>query len=173
MSVQKPLVIAAALALFGCRDIDRFDTGDGDAYCGSIVTAPFVFEGFPVDLRLRLRIDTDRLDSIPGTISTDDAAGACAPSAMFLEAPLLVTPDLMSDPLSTLEFGDGRDMNLIAWTQSTCQGPMLAVISLMKNDDVELRLLKPPGIPSAPGAEPPASGFALFPLTRESGSCGF
>lgn len=156
----------------GCRDIDRFDTDGDEAYCGTIVPAPFVFEGFPVNLRLRLRIDTDQLDSIPGTITTDDVAGPCAPAPLFQETQLRVTPDVLHDPLSTLEFGQGRDMNLIAWTRSSCDGPMLAVVSLMKNDDVELRLLKPPVAPATPEDDPPA-GFALFQLRRQNGSCGF
>jgi hypothetical protein len=156
----------------GCRDIDRFDTGDGEAYCGTIVTAPFVREGFPTNLRVRLRIDTDRLDSVPGIITTDDVAGPCAPAPMFQEAELQITSDVLHDPLSTLEFGEGRDMNIVSWVRSGCAGPMLAVVSLMKNDDVELRLLKPPEPPVTP-EEQPSGGFALFQLRRQEGTCGF
>jgi hypothetical protein len=170
---MRPLFMVIALPLLGgCREIERFDTADGEAYCGSIVTAPFVREGFPVDLRLRLRIDTDRLDSVPGTISTDDSAGACTPDPLFEESELRVTPDLLSDPLSTLEFGHGRELNLISWVRPSCQQPMLAVVSLMKNDDVELRLLRAPTLPTAEQPEP-AAGFALFQLRRQNGACGF
>jgi hypothetical protein len=172
MPWRKSLLLALLVAAGGCRDVERFDTDGDEAYCGTIVPAPFVFEGFPVDLRLRLRIDTDRLDSVPGTITSDDVAGDCAPEPLFKEAELRVTPEVLHDPLSTLEFGAGRDMNLISWVRSGCQGPMLAVVSLMKNDDVELRLLKPPTAPIAPGDEPPA-GFALFQLRRQQGTCGF
>lgn len=169
----KYLLPILALLELGCRDIDRFDTAEGEAYCGSIVTAPFVFEGFPVDLRLRLRIDTDRLDSVPGAISSDDLGGPCAPNPLFSETPLTAVPDLLHDPLSTLEFGDGRDLNLITWVQSECRGPMLAVVSLMKNDSVELRLLKAPEPPATPAEAGAPAGFALFPLARQDGSCGF
>jgi hypothetical protein len=165
-------LIFGLLLLGGCRDIDRFDTGDGEAYCGTIVTAPFVREGFATNLRVRLKIDTDRLDSVPGTITTDDLAGPCTPAPLFQDAELRVTPDVLHDPISTLEFGEGRDMNLITWAHSGCQGPMLAVVSLMKNDDVELRLLKPPSAPLAPG-EDPGGGYGLFQLRRQEGTCGF
>jgi hypothetical protein len=166
-----PILIALAL-LGGCRDIERFDTAEGEAYCGAIVTAPFVFEGFPVDLRLRLRIDTGHLDSVPGTISTDDSGGECAPKPLFDRAELRVAPDVLSDPLSTLEFGHGRELNVIAWVRPSCSQPMLAVVSLMKNDDVELRLLRAPREPTA--TEPdPLAGFALFQLRRQNGACGF
>lgn len=172
MRCSLALLIGLLLTASGCRDIDRFDTGDGEAYCGSIVPAPFVFEGFPVNLRLRLTIDTDRLDSVPGVITTDDVAGSCAPAPMFDQAELRVTPDVLHDTLSTLEFGQGRDLNVLAWVRSGCEGPMLAVMSLMKNDDVELRLLKPPAAPASPDDDPPG-GFALFQLQRQQGSCGF
>jgi hypothetical protein len=166
------LLLGLLGVLGGCREIDRFDTADGEAYCGSIVTAPFVFEGFPVDLRMRLRIHTDRLDTVPGTISTDDTGGDCTPKPLFEESPLRVTPDVLSDALSTLEFGHGRELNVIAWVRPSCQQPMLAVVSLMKSDDVELRLLRAPALPTA--TEPdPGGGFALFQLRRQTGACGF
>jgi hypothetical protein len=170
--MRRSLLCIFLVALGGCRDIDRFDTGDDEAYCGTIVTAPFVREGFATNLRVRLRIDTDQLDSVPGTITTDDTAGPCAPEPLFQDAELRVTPDVLHDPLSTLEFGEGRDMNLVTWARSPCQGPMLAVVSLMKNDDVELRLLRPPSSPLAAG-EDPGGGYALFQLRRQEGTCGF
>ncbi len=170
--MRRVLSLIALAALAGCQDIDRFDTGDDEAYCGSIVTAPFVFEGFPVDLRLRVRIDTSQLDSVPGTITTDDTDGACSPKPLFEEARLRVTPDVQRDQLSTLEFGEGRDMNLITWVRSSCRGPMVAVVSLMKNDDVELRILRPPPMQRL-GQEEPSPGFALFQLKRKNGACGF
>jgi hypothetical protein len=166
------LLLTLALSTAACRDIERFDTKEGEAYCGSIVTAPFVFEGFPPDLSLRLRIDTDSLSSVPGVITTDDVEGSCAPSPLFSEAELRVAPDVLHDPLSTLQFGQGRELNLIAWVRSSCAGPMLAVVSLMKNDDVELRLLRPPAEPAAQ-EEQPVGGFALFRLSRQEGTCGF
>ncbi len=43
---------------------------------------------------------------------------------------------------------------------------ILAVVSLLKNDDVEVRLMRPP----PPGEKP---GFGLFPMTRHKDDCGF
>ena len=80
---------------------------------------------------------------------------------------------VQSDQLSLLEFGDGRELNFLAWVDSTCLGPVLAVVSLLKNDGVELRLLKPRPAPgeNAPAAERP--GFIVFTLSRYDEGCGF
>jgi len=157
----------------GCRELDRFDTTDGSAYCGSIVSAAFVREGFPPDLRVRLTLDVDHLETVPGTLRTDDAdTGPCSPSPRLATAPMRVTEAVLHDPLSTFDFGTGRDDNFMAWVES-CGDPMLAVVSLMKNDDVELRLLTPPEAPAPGETEPPPAGFALFQLTRHENDCGF
>jgi hypothetical protein len=160
-------VVIAITALAGCRTLDRFDTGDGEAYCGNIVSAAFIRDGFPPDLRLMLDLDTSRLESAPGTISSNDGTGGpCAPQASFENAPFIVTDAVFHDQLATLDFGEGRDANFVAWVQSTCQGPMLAVVSLMKSDDVEVRLMKPPVAKT--GTTPDvAPGFALFQLSRQ------
>lgn len=168
-----PTLAIALLFSTGCRDLDRFDTGDDEAYCGAIVSAQFVREGFPPDLRLRLELDTDNLTSLPGTLTTDDAdTGPCAPSPRLNAAPMRATEAILHDPLSTFDFGTSRDHNFFAWVDSSCEGPLMAVVSLMKNDDVEVRLMRPPAPPTTSAPEP-AAGFALFQLKRHKGDCGF
>ena len=114
--------------------------------------------------------------AIVGRLSSDDAAqGLCSADglALFNGAPLRTMPALDRDPLSSVEFGSGRDYNFFAWVDSSCQGTMLAVVSLMRNDDIELRLLKPKPLP-APGAGPADQpGFGLFYLSRPNSGCGF
>jgi len=136
-------LLAAGLGL-GCRDLERFDTGDTGAYCGRIIDSEFTRAGFAPGLGLRLTLDIDALETAPGTLSTDDTAAPapCAPLPEFDSAPLLVTPALFSDPLSQLEFGGTRDYNFMAWVDSTCQGSALAVVSLMHTGQVEVRLLR-------------------------------
>jgi hypothetical protein len=155
----------------GCRDLERFDTGDNEAYCGSIVSAGFVREGFPANLRMRATIDTNNMTTVPGTLTTDD--DSCSATPLLHAAPMRATEQLFHDPLSTFDFGTGRDHNFFAWVDSTCQGPMLTVVSLMKNDDVELRLMRPPS-PSATGSsDPDPAWFGVFQLARHRGDCGF
>ena len=157
------LVALAGLAALGCRDLDRFDTGETGAYCGNIIGGAFTRRGFNEGLGLRLTLDIDALQRAPGTISTDDReTGPCAPQALFEAAPLRVTPELFADPFSLLEFGATRDHNFVAWVESTCQGSALAVVSLMHTGDAEVRLLRSG---TAVGADTPGD-FGVFQLRR-------
>ena len=136
-------IAAALLALAGCRDLERFDTGESGAYCGTIIDSDFTRAGFAAGLGLRLTLDIDALDVAPGTLSTDDGeSGPCSPTPEFTSAPLQVTTQLFSDPLSLLEFGATREHNFMAWVDSNCQTSALAVVSLMHTGQVEVRLLR-------------------------------
>ena len=156
-------------------------------------------QGVPPTLRLRMTLDIDALRErtsraygsatsgaldetqpaqtvIVGRFSTDDANdGLCTTSGtvLFDNAPLRAIPELDHDPLSTLEFGEGRDYNFFAWVDSTCQGTMLSVVSLMRNDGIEVRVLKPASMPAADAQSAERPGFALFSLTRRDEGCGF
>ena len=164
------LVLLSALALGGCHDLDRFDTRNGDAYCGSIVSAPFIRDpSYPPSMRMQLRLDTNTLTTTPGTITTDDTL--CSSGPLFKDAQMRALSEVESDPLSQLSFGEDREQNFLAWVDTTCQGTVLAVVSLMKNNDVEVRILKPE--PAPPPGEKPHSGFAVFQLKRHTGACGF
>jgi hypothetical protein len=139
-SIAAPLLIAG---LVTCRDLERFDTGEAGAYCGNIIDSGFTRAGFDAGLGMRLTLDIEALAFAPGTLSTNDTVGGpCSPLPEFDNAPLRVTPELFSDPLSQLEFGQTRDHNFIAWVDSTCQGSALAVVSLMHTGQVEVRLLR-------------------------------
>lgn len=181
-----------------CRNLNRFDTREGGAFCGDLVSGPSFHEGFipkgePSVLRVRLTLDTSQISSfsdvtqhadddaapvtpIPGRLtSADKAAGLCSGSgqALFENAPVRAIPQVDHDQISTLTFGEGHDEDFFAYVDSTCQGTMLAVVSLLRNGDVELRLFKPAALP-APGAGPDKRpGFALFYLRRNDSGCGF
>jgi hypothetical protein len=198
--------LAAALLgvglLGGCREIDRFSTGPGEAYCGTLVNAGFAHHGFvpessPGTLKLRLTLDARKLvapsapstsdpdgspsrvtsndpAASPGRITTDDAdQGSCRPDPLFVESPFRVVAEAQHDPISLLEFGDGREYNALLWVDSKCLGTMLGVLSLMRSGGVELRLFKPAalGPVDAPALELP--GFAQFSLFRGSADCEF
>lgn len=181
-------LVAVASGTSGCRTLDRFRLQSNETYCGSMVSAPVFQEGLlpapPREpaLRLRLDLDVDDLTERPGPISTDDTgaaadpdhAGLCAPRALFDKAPLRAIPEVMHDAISMMQFGDGRDLNFFAWVDSSCQGTMLSVVSLMSDGSVEMRLLKPAKLPP-PDAGPEARpGFGLFQLKRtDRKSCNF
>ena len=177
------------LPLLGCRSLDRFDTRGDAAYCGELVRAPkaqdaFMPEGEPVSpLVMQLTLDTSQLSSfsedstaLPGTLSSNDKAwGLCSDSgeALFKGSPLRAIPQLYHDSLSTLSFGEGHDEDFFAWTDSQCLGTMLALVSLLRNGDVELRLFKPARLPAEGAGPKEQPGFALFYLRRNKKGCGF
>jgi len=182
------LLVLGASSIVSCGDLEGFNTKPGQAYCGTIgltlFQAGFVEKGSSSTLPLALTLDVNKLPTEPGFLSSNDPMGICskpdAPQVLFQNAPLRAIPELQHDVLSALTFGEGHDHDFFAWVDSTCQGTMVAVVSLMKNNYVELRLFKPmPAAgPNAPAAETP--GFALFhlnpkDLTRpeEEGGCGF
>ncbi|MEB2312549.1 MAG: hypothetical protein OZ921_06960 [Sorangiineae bacterium] len=162
------LTLLALGALVGCRSLDRFDTSGDDSYCGDIVAASFVRDTrYPPSMRMMLELDMTNLATVPGHVTTDDAS--CGGAPLFHDAKLRAMREVLNDPLSLMRFGDGQQHNILAWADSSCAGPVLAVVSLMKNDDVEVRLLRPTS--EAEARENRASGFALFQLTRRSGGC--
>lgn len=174
---RKAFALALLAMTSACRSLDRFDSKPGTAYCGAMVSAGFVRGGLlPANARpslgMRLTLDTSKLDTTPGVVSTDDfVRGLCAPLPLFQEAPLRAIPQVANDELSLLEFGNGRELNFFAWVDSTCTETVLAVVSLMKDDSVEVRLLKPAPENTASPAEGP--GFGIFRLRQQRGTCGF
>jgi len=175
-----------------CRNLDRFDTGKEAAYCGQLVSAstfndgfvPDVKQGEPVlQLTVGLTLDTsqlskfadDRATQVGALTSNDSERGLCAPGgqALFESSPLRGIPQVDHDTISTLTFGEGHDEDFFAWTDSTCQGTMLALVSLLRKGDVELRLFKPAPLPPPMPAAEQRPGFGLFYLKRDEKGCGF
>jgi len=184
------LVSSLALALLGCRSLDRFDTDGDAAFCGSLVAGPDFTDGLvakgepPALLWMKLKLDTSQLSAfsgdkmtLPGYLSSNDAkSGLCSSEGqpLFKSSPLRSIPQVDHDTLSTLSFGEGHDADFFAWTDSTCQGTMLALVSLLRKGDVELRLFKPAALPSPHAGPDQSPGFGLFYLHRsDDATCGF
>ena len=182
MSRALTAVGLSMLGLLGCDRLERFDTEGEAAYTGCMIGAPFAHEGMletsdPPILEASLELDVDALfanedpPSSPGTLSTAPDQGLCAPDPLFDEAPLRLMRSLQHDALSLLGFGQGRDHSFMAWVDSTCQGTMLAVVSLMHDDTVELRLLKPAPAPASDAGPDASPGFGVFRLDQSNRSC--
>jgi len=170
---------ALALIATSCRNLDGFSTEGDAAYCGELVTASFVSTGLlPQDvagpMEAELELDASALATLPGKLRTgDEQIGLCAPEPLFDDAPLRAIEPVLNDAISTLDFGEGREHSFFVWVDSTCQGPMMAVVSLMRNRRVELRLFKPAleGYDNAPPGERP--GFGVFVFERRERGCDF
>ena len=170
-----------ALLLGGCRSLDKFDTSGQSAFCGKIGRAELFQDGFIPDntrpkLRLKLELDIGELATHPGTLTSDDEAiGLCSANGdpLFRNAPLRAIEQLFHDDLSQAEFGEGHQHDFFAWVDSTCQGTMVAVVSLLTNGDVEVRLMKPAADPPPNASADERPGFAKFYLEKNDEGCGF
>jgi len=170
-------LIAALAVLMGCRDLSGFTT-HGDSYQGAVVDAPFVLAG--VDggsTSLCLTLDTDHLQDSPGALSTSDGR--------FHASPLRSIPQVWQDPLSTLQFGEGRVKNMMYMVRATSPftdgngNDVLAVVSLMQAGDIQVRLIRSAPDVMPDGSAPPVGGparqnvFAIFDLSRQSSPCSY
>ncbi len=181
--------LVTLLSTLACRDLERFDTKGDQAYCGDLVSGMSFDDGFwpdgePKLLRMQLsELNTNLLStftndtsSFPARLTSNDAEdGLCAAQgqALFAYAPLRSIPQIDHDSIATLSFGEGHDQDFFAWVESTCQGTMLALVSLLRNNDVELRLFKPAPLPPPMASANERPGFALFHLQRNNRGCGF
>ncbi len=181
--------LGVLLTTLACHSLDRFDTKGDTAFCGQLVKAPAFQDGFVPDgqpkllLTMKLTVDTSQLSSftedkstILGRLSSNDVdLGLCSGTEqpLFKNSPLRGIPQVDHDSISTLTFGEGHDEDFFAWTDSTCQGTMLALVSLLRKGDVELRLFKPAALPLPSAGPEQRPGFALFYLTRNDKGCGF
>jgi hypothetical protein len=175
-------LIAVALAGVGCRSLDRFDTSGQAAYCGSIVGTKGLFQdGFvpdntPPALQLHLELDVDALTTRPGTLRTNDQTfGLCRADGqpLFLDAPLRAIEEIFHDDLSQMEFGEGHQHDFVAWVDSSCQGTMVAFVSLLTNGEVEVRLMKPAADPPSGASAAERPGFAKFSMRKSNEGCDF
>jgi hypothetical protein len=180
-----PLLGVLAALSASCRSLDRFDTKGDPAFCGDLVVGPSFTKGFigakqePPLLSLMLELDTSQManlgedkPSFPGQLSSNEVGGLCPGEPLFKGAQLRTIPQVYHDTLSALSFGEGHDEDFFAWVDSTCQGTMLGLVSLLRNGQVELRLFKP--APLSAAAEPPpdqSPGYALFYLNRSEHGC--
>ena len=153
---------AGALLVSGCRDLSGFSTGNG-SFTGAVVDATFVRSGIAAATQMCLTLDANHFQDGPGAVWTDDGR--------FTAAPLRPIPQIWSDPLSTLSFGEGRLKNFVYVLSATSPftdgngNDVLAVVSLMQSGGVEMRLLRgapPLGGPPL-GVPPPSFGIDAGP----------
>jgi hypothetical protein len=160
-SARRCLAVALASALAACEHPGRYSTGKGSLE-GIVEGSDFVRAGFAVGTRVCLELDTRKLQEKPGTISLSD--GRLARTA------LRPIPALASDTLSNLSFADGQVRNLVFAVRERSSTPrdVLAIVSLLDDDRVELRLLD-----GAPGEDVPDALYGVFPLERKDTPCSY
>jgi hypothetical protein len=148
------------LGCVGCEPLVPAGAPDAGRYCGRIVPDGALRSGFADNLELALSLDWNQLATTPGRLSSADADnGPCAPEPSFQDAPLSTSNALAADALSGLTFGSSHTQNFIAHVPAQCGPGALAVVTLLENETVELRLLRPTDV---------ALEFGLFPLSKKS-----
>ena len=166
------VLLFAPLALTGCRDLSGFST-HGDSFAGGVTNTGVDLAGVDSSTTLCLTLDTDHLQDAPGSIWTSDDR--------FHAVPMRPIPQIWSDPLSTLQFGEGRVKNLVYVARASTPFPdgqgddVFIVLSLMQGGDIEARMLRgaPVVAPDGGADSSQVTVFAVFDTTRQSGPCSF
>jgi hypothetical protein len=167
-----PVVMAMLCATAGCDRVEAFTLEPGEAYCGQITLGNQYRQGLSPRVVMRMSFDGSAIEAgaSPGSLSTYDSDDE---QQLLSDAALRPIPPLAHDALSDLEFGDGRDRNLIyavSASDETAES-LLAVLSLRSDDRVEVRLIRAGlGVEADTGRTPL---FGLFVLSRSQSDCGF
>jgi hypothetical protein len=166
---------AVAIVAFvaACSDLSGFNTSGG-SYQGSVVDAPFVLAGIDGgSTTLCLTLDTNHLQDTPGNLSTSDGR--------FHAVAMRSIPQFWQDPLSTLQFGEGRVKNMMYMVRASTPysdgdgNDVLAVVSLMHSGDVEVRLIRGAPDYTADGGtiSTMQNVFGIFDLQKQSTPCSY
>jgi len=159
--------------LLGCTDNARWSSEPGESWCGTVTAATFVRAGMPEDTKLRLELDAEHLQSAPGRIWTSPFLSG----EKLTSAELRVIPQMLHDPLSTLNFGEGRVKNAMTIVDLPSVDPgrpatqLTVVVSLLQSGDVEVRLIRGASPGTATTTEV-SQLFGVFKLERAKGDCG-
>jgi hypothetical protein len=122
-------------------------------------------------------VECKPFDGQAGHITTYEALGPSAPAKQILkDAQLRPISPAYHDTLSQLDFGDGNLKNAIfAVSPDDPQAEaLLAVVSLKSDEGVDVRLIRP-GLAGTSDDLPEGRRpiYAIFPLTKQPGTCGF
>jgi len=177
---RRALAGVVLLCVTGCHSLDRFDTTDDAEYCGKLLAPGFASTGLVENgdqasqLRVKLSLNTKTMATRPGVVSSNDSAfGICAPRPLFDDAPLRTIEHALHDEISLLKIGEGHEEDVLVWVDSTCSGSMFAVLSLIADGHVELRVFRPRPEPSSNTPIAEAPGFGVFSLEKRRDGCDF
>lgn len=186
---RRVIVYAATLlaASSACRDIDRFDTRDGETYCGSLFGYGDISTGFERQwvgdanrFTLSAKLSTSEMfkaGGVPAILQSNDADfGPCGPDRpLFDRAEVRVLDKALGDRLGAMQLAEDHIADLVTYVDSTCSGSMVSVLSLIQTGSLEVRLLRPAptsGSDTATTADA-IPRFGLFVLKKAKSGCGF
>lgn len=150
---------AACAVAAGCTGIGDYSTVTGECYHGEILKPEFVrSESFDPEVELTLTLDANALGrgDVGAMLTTSDGR--------FRSAPVQEMAYLRHDSLSELQFPGGRVRNYIAYAPANDGLMATVVISLMENEDLEVRIMRPDESPEDGVDE---TLFGVFHLVRK------
>ena len=131
-------LLSGLFLVCGCTDIGSYSTEAGECYSGTVVDADFVRAGFEPGTRLSLTLNTDALASGSGT-----AGLMWSSDGRFRTEVVSQMGQLAHDSLSQFQFPGGRIRNYLVYVEAADGPPAMVVISLMENELVEVRVMRP------------------------------
>jgi len=167
---MRSIPISIFLLCAACTDVGSFSTELGECYRGLVVDASFVRAGFEPGVKLSLTLNTDALADGRGT-----AGVLWTSDGIFDDAIIGQMEQLAHDSLSQFQFPQGRIRNYLVYVMASDGAPATVVISLMENEEIEVRVMRPKIDLCEDDDEDcddngsPPTLFGVFRLSREAG----
>jgi hypothetical protein len=167
---MRSILVSTVLLCAACTDVGSFSTEVGECYRGIVVDASFVRAGFEPGAKLSLTLNTDALADGRGT-----AGVLWTSDGIFDDANISQMEQLAHDSLSLFQFPQGRIRNYLLYVTASDGAPATVVISLMENEEVEVRVMRPKvdlcedGDEECDDTDFPPALFGVFRLSREAG----
>ncbi len=131
-------VIGIVIGAGACTNVGEYSTAPGECYVGKIVNSDFVrSDTLNPDIELIMTLDADALGR------GEEGATFTTSDGIFHNTPVRQMTELAHDSLSLLQFPGGRVRNYLAHASPTTGSPATIVISLMENNEIEVRVLRP------------------------------
>lgn len=193
MNRAKVLIQCLLAALVGssCRSVDRFDTHDDEAYCGRLLGQNDLSLGFEAsnwagsgdEATIAIEsLRTAQLFEKDGEVglltSHDENYGPCSveQKPLFARAALRTIGKAQGDRISSMQIAEDHEGDYVTFVDSSCSGSMVAILSLVQDGTLELRLLRPAPLVRTSDASVPVTPdntprFGVFQLMKQKQGC--
>ena len=156
------ILLLALCLVIGCTSFSDYSTDFDECYYGEIIEA-VRSRAFSRDVKMTLALDVNALGrgEVGAWITTSDGK--------FERSPARQLEELIRDPLSMLHFPGGRIRSYFAYAPGTDGLIATIIISLMEDESVEVRIIRPELEPDGgvPDASVDGSLFGVFRLIRQ------
>lgn len=139
MTRSTPRILALTLLLFpaGCTDLREYD----GTWTGSIVTNPYLRQGFTSDTKLTLVVEKIDRGSLSGRLTVSPSQPA---TSGFTDAPLISLEHASNDVIGDISFEGEPLATYLFWVapDNPAEGHALVMISAHPKHRMQLRVLR-------------------------------